>query len=134
MSLETRSYIAKRLGDLAVRIDARVVPRAVFPVLASQLRDPHRSFPQAGVRHRQRILVPYMRPRPGEWAERPYQKSALDAALADEHDQRSDLDILVRTVTAVPSREGVNTSSDETMPEFIGSGLVSTAGGDGWVR
>jgi sugar transferase EpsL len=57
------------------------------------------------------------------------QKFALDVRYVDEHDLRMDLEILVRTVTTVLSREGVNSSDDETMPEFMGSGSPGTTQG-----
>lgn len=49
------------------------------------------------------------------------QRFALDVQYVDMHDMRMDLDIIVRTVRIVGAREGVNASSDESMPEFLGS-------------
>jgi lipopolysaccharide/colanic/teichoic acid biosynthesis glycosyltransferase len=57
------------------------------------------------------------------------QKFALDLEYVEAHSLRMDLDILIRTVTAVLSREGVNSSAEDTMPEFLGSEGPGTAGG-----
>jgi lipopolysaccharide/colanic/teichoic acid biosynthesis glycosyltransferase len=57
------------------------------------------------------------------------QKFTLDVKYVDEHDLRMDLDILIRTVTTVLSREGVNESEQESMPEFLGSGPSDTTRG-----
>ncbi len=49
------------------------------------------------------------------------EKFALDVQYVDEHDMRMDLDILVKTVTTVISREGVSHSEEIDMPFFLGS-------------
>jgi lipopolysaccharide/colanic/teichoic acid biosynthesis glycosyltransferase len=49
------------------------------------------------------------------------QRFALDIEYVDEHDLRMDLDIIVRTVQTVLRREGINATSDDSMPEFLGS-------------
>jgi sugar transferase EpsL len=49
------------------------------------------------------------------------QRFALDTQYVERHDLRMDLDIILRTVKIVVSREGVNATSEESMPEFLGS-------------
>jgi lipopolysaccharide/colanic/teichoic acid biosynthesis glycosyltransferase len=56
------------------------------------------------------------------------ERFALDLQYVDEHDLRMDIGILVRTVAAVLSREGINASDEETMPEFMGSGSTGPIG------
>jgi lipopolysaccharide/colanic/teichoic acid biosynthesis glycosyltransferase len=56
---------------------------------------------------------------------------ALDVEYVDHHDLRMDLDILVRTVTTVLSREGVNASEAESMPEFLGNETSDNEPGSG---
>ena len=48
------------------------------------------------------------------------EKFALDVKYVDGHDMRMDLDILIKTVTTVLSREGVSHSADIDMPFFLG--------------
>lgn len=57
------------------------------------------------------------------------QRFALDLRYVDEHDLRMDLDILMRTVSTVMSREGVSRSDEESMPEYLGSGALDLADG-----
>jgi len=49
------------------------------------------------------------------------QKFALDVKYVDEHDLRMDLDIIIRTLGTVLSREGISHSDQEAMPEFLGT-------------
>ncbi len=49
------------------------------------------------------------------------QRFTLDVKYVDEHDMRTDIDILVRTVGIVLSREGIRHSDDENMPWFLGT-------------
>jgi sugar transferase EpsL len=49
------------------------------------------------------------------------QRLALDVKYVDEHDLRMDLDIIIRTLGTVLSREGISHSDQETMPEFLGT-------------
>lgn len=49
------------------------------------------------------------------------QKFALDVKYVDEHDLRMDLDIIIRTLRTVLSRQGISHSDQETMPEFLGT-------------
>jgi lipopolysaccharide/colanic/teichoic acid biosynthesis glycosyltransferase len=48
------------------------------------------------------------------------ERFALDVEYVDRHDLRMDVEILVRTITTVLSRKGVNASEDESMPEYLG--------------
>ena len=49
------------------------------------------------------------------------QKFALDVEYVDEHDLRMDLDILLRTVSIVVRKEGVNHGENVHMTEFMGT-------------
>ena len=49
------------------------------------------------------------------------QKFALDVKYVDEHDLRMDIDILLRTIRTVVSREGVLTEDQQYVSEFRGS-------------
>jgi lipopolysaccharide/colanic/teichoic acid biosynthesis glycosyltransferase len=57
------------------------------------------------------------------------QKFALDLRYVDEHDLRMDLDILLRTVGTVLSRDGIRHSDQEDMPEFLGTGALGAPSG-----
>jgi lipopolysaccharide/colanic/teichoic acid biosynthesis glycosyltransferase len=56
------------------------------------------------------------------------QRFALDLKYVDSHDLRMDISVLARTVAIVLKREGINSSSDETMPEYMGSGSTGSTG------
>jgi lipopolysaccharide/colanic/teichoic acid biosynthesis glycosyltransferase len=60
-------------------------------------------------------------------------KFALDVKYVDEHDLRMDIDILLRTVRTVVSREGVLTEDQQYVSDFRGSepSEVASAEGDG---
>jgi lipopolysaccharide/colanic/teichoic acid biosynthesis glycosyltransferase len=49
------------------------------------------------------------------------EKFALDVRYVDEHDLRLDLEILVRTVGTVVTREGIGHAGQMDMPEFLGT-------------
>ena len=59
------------------------------------------------------------------------QRFALDVEYVDGHDLGMDVDILVRTVATVLSREGVRHSDQMDMPEFMGTQSHDTDGGQG---
>ncbi len=57
------------------------------------------------------------------------QRFALDVRYVDEHDMRMDIDILVRTVGIVLSREGIRHAADENMPWFLGTETTDSTDG-----
>jgi lipopolysaccharide/colanic/teichoic acid biosynthesis glycosyltransferase len=59
------------------------------------------------------------------------QKFELDVKYVDEHDLRMDIDILLRTIRTVVSREGVLTEDQEYVSEFLGPETSKTASGPG---
>jgi lipopolysaccharide/colanic/teichoic acid biosynthesis glycosyltransferase len=59
------------------------------------------------------------------------QKFDLDLRYVDEHDLRMDLSILVRTLAAVLSREGIHHAETLFMPEFLGPSDPSMTEGRG---
>jgi sugar transferase EpsL len=56
------------------------------------------------------------------------QKFALDVEYVDQHDLRMDVDILLRTVSTVVSRQGVRHADHIDMPDFVGSHAQDGAG------
>ena len=59
------------------------------------------------------------------------QKFELDVKYVDEHDLRMDLDILLRTIRTVVSREGVLTEDQQYVSEFLGPETSEAAAGSG---
>jgi lipopolysaccharide/colanic/teichoic acid biosynthesis glycosyltransferase len=53
------------------------------------------------------------------------QKFVLDVEYVDQHDMRLDLSILLRTVGAVLSREGIRHGENLDMPEFLGTAAAT---------
>jgi lipopolysaccharide/colanic/teichoic acid biosynthesis glycosyltransferase len=57
------------------------------------------------------------------------QRFALDTRYVDEHGMRMDIEIIVRTIGIVLSREGIRHSDDEYMPWFLGTEASDSSGG-----
>ena len=56
-------------------------------------------------------------------------KFALDVHYVDGHNLRMDISILVRTISAVLSREGIRHGESVDMPEFLGTEAPTSPSG-----
>lgn len=106
-------------GDMSL-----VGPRPLLPAYLT------RYTPEQARRHEVRPGITGLAQVSGRNAITWEQRLALDVLYVDTHDLRMDLQIITRTIRTVFSREGVNATSDESMPEFLGTDPGSDVSSD----